>query len=169
MWLIATLLLVSAAAGLVIGPRYNVYMLVLASPVMALVSAAATRLNDFTFWGGSITTFACVTTMQLAYLLITWLHVDLVPSPGEPPPDRIGALDERLRDIFKGVTRRLPQNDEELNHWLASPEGKAATAFEPAAASRWARQVGPSSSRRRRICSCLPFFMRRPGGGGRAP
>ena len=137
MWLIATLLLVSAAAGLVIGPRYNVYMLVLASPVIALVSAAATRLNDFTFWGGSITTFACVTTMQLAYLLITWLHVDPAPSSDEAPDNRVGAPDERLRDIFKGVTRRLPQNDEELNDWLASPAGKAATAFEPAAASRW--------------------------------
>jgi hypothetical protein len=137
MWLIATLLLASAAAGLMIGARYNVYMLVLASPVMALVSAAATRLNDFTFWGGSITTFACVTTMQLAYLLITWLHVDLVPSPGEPPHDRVGALDERLSDIFKGVTRCQPQNDQELHDWLASPAGKAATAFEPASAFRW--------------------------------
>ena len=137
MWLIATLLLASAAAGLVIGPRFNVYILVLASPVIALVSAAATRLNDFTFWGGSITTFACVTTMQLAYLLITWLHVDLVPSPGEAPHDRVGALDERLRDIFNGVTRRQPQNDQELHDWLASPAGKAATVFEPVTASRW--------------------------------
>jgi hypothetical protein len=90
MWLIATLLLVSAAAGLVIGPRYNVYMLVLASPVIALVSATATRLNDFAFWDGTITTFACVTTMQLAYLLMTWLHVDLESLPGEPFHHRVG-------------------------------------------------------------------------------
>src|SRR5262249_11887919 len=121
MWFIANLLLVSAATGLMIGPRYNVYMLVLASPVIALVSAVGTRLNDFTFWGGSITMFACVTTMQLAYLLITWLHVDLVPSLGEPPHDRVAGLDERLRDTFEGVIRRQPQNDQELHDWLASP------------------------------------------------
>jgi hypothetical protein len=137
MWLILTLLITSITAGIVIAPRYNVYMLVLASAVIALVSATATRFNDFTFWGGSTTSFACVTTMQLAYMLVTWLHVGLVASPGEPPHNRVGALDERWRDIFKGVTRRQPQNDQELHDWLASPAGKAATAFEPADASRW--------------------------------
>src|SRR5262245_20624636 len=97
MWLIPTLLLASAAVGLVIGPRYNVYMLVLASPVIALVSATATRLDDFSFWGGSITTFACVTTMQVAYLLMTWLHVDIEPSPSEPSHHRVG--DQGQSDI----------------------------------------------------------------------
>lgn len=137
MWVIPTLLLASVAAGLVIAPRYTIYMLAVGSPVIAMVSAAATRRNDFTFWSGSITTFACVTTMQLAYMLGTWLQVSLEASPGEPPHDRVGALDERLSDIFKGVTRCQPQNDQELHDWLASPAGKAATAFEPASAFRW--------------------------------
>jgi hypothetical protein len=47
------------------------------------------------------------------------------------------ALDQRLRDIFQGAVGRLPQNDQELHDWLASPVGKAATAFEPASTSRW--------------------------------
>ena len=48
-----------------------------------------------------------------------------------------GALVQRLHDIFEGCKGRLPQNDRELHDWLASPEGKAATAFEPTSASRW--------------------------------
>jgi hypothetical protein len=47
------------------------------------------------------------------------------------------AVDQRLLDIFQGAVGRLPQNDQELHDWLASPEGKAATVFEPASASRW--------------------------------
>jgi hypothetical protein len=46
-------------------------------------------------------------------------------------------LDQRLLDIFQGVSGRRPQNDQELHDWLASPEGKAATVFEPASTSRW--------------------------------
>jgi len=53
------------------------------------------------------------------------------------------ALDQRLLDIFKGLMGRPPQNDRELHDWLASPAGKAATAFEPAPASRWG-EVGRS-------------------------
>ena len=45
-------------------------------------------------------------------------------------------LDQRLLDLFQGVRGRLPQNDQELRDWLASPEGKAATVFEPASSSR---------------------------------
>jgi len=90
MWLIATMLLASAAAGLVIGTRYNVYMLAAMSLAFAVVWAMATRLNDFTFWTGSATTFACLTTMQLAYMLVTWLQVDLEPSPEDQSRDRIG-------------------------------------------------------------------------------
>ena len=47
------------------------------------------------------------------------------------------ALNQRLIDIFEGFRGRLPQNDQELHDWLASPEGKAATAFEPSSASLW--------------------------------
>jgi hypothetical protein len=46
-------------------------------------------------------------------------------------------LAQRLRDLFEGVKGRLPANDQELQEWLASPEGKAATAFEPTSLSPW--------------------------------
>jgi hypothetical protein len=42
-----------------------------------------------------------------------------------------GAHRQRLLDLFRGVTGHSPANDQELNAWLASPAGKAATAFEP--------------------------------------
>jgi hypothetical protein len=41
------------------------------------------------------------------------------------------ALKRRLRDIFVGAKGRPPTTDQELDEWLASAEGKAATAFEP--------------------------------------
>jgi len=53
------------------------------------------------------------------------------------------SLAQRLLDIFEGIRGRLPKNDQELHQWLASPEGKAATAFEPASASWWG-EVGRS-------------------------
>ena len=37
---------------------------------------------------------------------------------------------QRLRDLFEGAKGRRPKTDQELNEWLASPEVKAATAFE---------------------------------------
>jgi hypothetical protein len=42
-----------------------------------------------------------------------------------------------LHDIFEGINGRRPKSDQELNEWLASPEGKAAMAFEPTPLSRW--------------------------------
>jgi hypothetical protein len=42
-----------------------------------------------------------------------------------------------LANLFEGVKGRQPKTDEELNEWLASPEGKAATAFEATSLSRW--------------------------------
>ena len=42
-----------------------------------------------------------------------------------------------LRDVFEGMKGRQPRSDQELNDWLASPEGKQATIFEPASLSRW--------------------------------
>jgi hypothetical protein len=41
------------------------------------------------------------------------------------------ALTARLCRHFAGVHGRPPNTDHELEAWLASPEGKAATAFEP--------------------------------------
>jgi len=42
------------------------------------------------------------------------------------------ALARKLHAIFVGINRRPPRTEDELRAWLASPEGKAATAFEPA-------------------------------------
>ena len=40
-------------------------------------------------------------------------------------------------DIFEGIKGRRPKSDRELNEWLATDEGKAATIFEPISHSRW--------------------------------
>jgi hypothetical protein len=40
-------------------------------------------------------------------------------------------------DIFEGIKGRRPMSDEELNEWLASPEGKAAMTFEQTSLDRW--------------------------------
>jgi hypothetical protein len=53
------------------------------------------------------------------------------------------ALAHRLLDLFQGVRGRLPKNDQELHDWLASLEGKAATAFEPTSLSPWG-EIGRS-------------------------
>ena len=45
--------------------------------------------------------------------------------------------DQRLLDLFEGAKGRRPKTDQELDEWLASPEGKAATAFELTSASPW--------------------------------
>ena len=44
---------------------------------------------------------------------------------------------QSLRDLFEGAKGRRPKTDRELEEWLASPEGKAATAFELTSVSRW--------------------------------
>lgn len=44
---------------------------------------------------------------------------------------------QRLTDLFEGAKGRRPETDQELNDWLASPEGKAATGFELTSVSRW--------------------------------
>ena len=50
---------------------------------------------------------------------------------------------QRLCDLFEGAKGRRPETDQELNDWLASTEGKAATAFEPTSLSRWG-EIGRS-------------------------
>ena len=44
---------------------------------------------------------------------------------------------QRLIDLFEGAKGRRPKTERELEGWLASPEGKAATAFELTSVSRW--------------------------------
>jgi len=36
---------------------------------------------------------------------------------------------QRLRDLFEGAKGRRPKTDQELNEWLASPEGKGSDCF----------------------------------------
>ena len=44
---------------------------------------------------------------------------------------------KRLLDLFEGAKDRRLETDQELDDWLATPEGKAATAFELTSLSRW--------------------------------
>ena len=39
--------------------------------------------------------------------------------------------------LFEGAKGRQPKTDQELEEWLVSPEGQAATAFESTSVSRW--------------------------------
>jgi hypothetical protein len=57
----------------------------------------------------------------------------------------VSEKEERKRslDLFEGAKGRPPKTDQELDEWLASPEGKAATAFEVTSVSRW-REAGRS-------------------------
>ncbi len=48
-----------------------------------------------------------------------------------------------LRAIFEGIKGRPPKTDQELEEWLASAEGKAATDFELTSVSRWG-EIGRS-------------------------
>ena len=43
----------------------------------------------------------------------------------------------RAQLLFEGLKGRRPENDRELDEWLASPEGLVAVAFELTSASRW--------------------------------
>jgi len=53
------------------------------------------------------------------------------------------ALTQKMLDLFEGAKGRPPKTDQELDEWLASAEGKAATAFEATSLSRWG-QMGRS-------------------------
>jgi hypothetical protein len=50
---------------------------------------------------------------------------------------------QRLLELFEEAKGRRPETDQELKDWLASPEGKAATAFELTSFSPWG-EVGRS-------------------------
>ena len=43
----------------------------------------------------------------------------------------------QARLVFEGMRGRQPETDRELAEWLASPEGKAAVAFELTSLSPW--------------------------------
>ncbi len=47
------------------------------------------------------------------------------------------AQTQMLRNAFEGMKGRQPRSDQELKEWLASPEGKQATMFEPTSLSVW--------------------------------
>jgi predicted aminopeptidase len=47
------------------------------------------------------------------------------------------AQTQMLRNAFEGMKGRQPKSDQELKEWLASPEGKQATMFEPTSLSVW--------------------------------
>jgi hypothetical protein len=72
---VLVLLLGSAVVGLVIGRRYNVWVLAASAPILALVGATAARLSDFGLLAGLAITFACLTVSQATYLLASWLSV----------------------------------------------------------------------------------------------
>ena len=57
--------------------------------------------------------------------------------------ERKKAQAQRLLDLFEGAKGRRPETDQELNDWLASSEGKAATGFELTSFSRWG-EIGRS-------------------------
>jgi hypothetical protein len=41
------------------------------------------------------------------------------------------------QEVFEGINGRPPNSDQELNEWLASPEGKAAMVYKLTFLSRW--------------------------------
>jgi CRP/FNR family nitrogen fixation transcriptional regulator len=48
---------------------------------------------------------------------------------------------ERPAELFEGVKARRPKTEEELQEWLVSPEGKAATLFNLTSMSRWGERA----------------------------
>jgi CRP/FNR family nitrogen fixation transcriptional regulator len=50
-------------------------------------------------------------------------------------------LTQKLCDFFEGVNGRRPKTNQELNEWLTSPEGKAATLFDLTPGSRWGERA----------------------------
>jgi CRP/FNR family nitrogen fixation transcriptional regulator len=48
---------------------------------------------------------------------------------------------ERLVELFEGVKGRRPKTEEELQEWLVSPAGKAATLFNLTSLSRWGERA----------------------------
>jgi CRP-like cAMP-binding protein len=49
---------------------------------------------------------------------------------------------ETPAELFEGVKARRPKTENELQEWLVSPEGKAATLFNLTSLSRWGERAG---------------------------
>ena len=63
---------------------------------------------------------------------------------------------ERPTELFEGVNGRRPATEEELQEWIVSPEGKAATLFHLTSLSRWPRDHNVRSTDLDADRSCLP-------------
>ena len=70
--------------------------------------------------------------LSVSYGLLKVFEADLKVATSQKA-EAEKALAQRSLGLFERVRGRLPKNDQELHDWLASPEGKAAMAFEPAA------------------------------------
>ena len=68
------MLLGSAILGFLIALRYNVYMLVVSSSIVALVAAIGAWIGRFGLLASLAITLACVTVSQTTYLLLLWLR-----------------------------------------------------------------------------------------------
>ena len=102
---VLVLLLGSAIIGLVIGRRYNVWVLAASAPILALVGATAARLSDFGLLAGLAITFACLTVSQTSYLLAFWLSMsDAGRLAYEPSDDKI--RENCQSDVPDDQTRR---------------------------------------------------------------
>jgi hypothetical protein len=70
-----------------------------------------------------------------------------------------------LRDAFEGIKGRQPMSDDELNQWLATDEGKAATVFDDTTLSPWGERgailTTPTTSRYRGRANCAAPAMGR--------
>jgi CRP-like cAMP-binding protein len=54
---------------------------------------------------------------------------------------------DRPTELFEGVNGRQPKTEKELQEWLVSAEGKAATLFNLTSLSRWATERAPNNER----------------------
>jgi len=81
------MLLGSAIVGLMIGRRYNVWMLAASAPILALLAATAARLSDFGLLASLAITFACLTVSQMSYLLASCLSMHHTEMLADKPSD----------------------------------------------------------------------------------
>jgi len=81
------MLLGSAIVGLMIGRRYNVWMLAASAPILALLAATAARLSDFGLLASLAITFACLTVSQMSYLLASCLSMHHAEMLANKPSD----------------------------------------------------------------------------------
>jgi hypothetical protein len=73
MKIVLILLLGSATVGCCIAPRYNVYMLLASTPIIAVF--AGTEARVFGLLPAIAIVLACVTVSQMCYMLTVWLSM----------------------------------------------------------------------------------------------